>query len=226
VLEPAPVLAAWCGEVRRVRIARLARRGAGWALEDPDGRIVGEADAVIVAAGPGAAQLAPSLALRPVRGQASWADQAARPPACAWGGYLVPTRTGVLFGATHDRDQTGVEVRAADHARNLATLAARLPQHAAALGGAPLAGRAAVRATTADRLPLAGEAGGLFVLTGFGSRGLSLAPLLAEHLAARALGAPSPLPAPLAALVEPGRFAGRQARQADGGGQAASRPLR
>jgi tRNA 5-methylaminomethyl-2-thiouridine biosynthesis bifunctional protein len=49
------------------------------------------------------------------------------------------------------------------------------------------------------------------VLTGFGSRGFSFAPLLAEHVAAIALGAPSPLPAPLARLVAPDRTAVRRA---------------
>jgi tRNA 5-methylaminomethyl-2-thiouridine biosynthesis bifunctional protein len=43
-------------------------------------------------------------------------------------------------------------------------------------------------------------------LTGLGGRGFVLAPLLAEHLAALVVGAPSPLPAPLAALVAPDRF--------------------
>ncbi len=75
----------------------------------------------------------------------------------------------------------------------------------------------AVRATTRDYLPLAGSAGdampGLMVLTGLGSRGFCLAPLLAEHIAALAVGAPSPLPAALADLVDPGRFARRAARK-------------
>jgi tRNA 5-methylaminomethyl-2-thiouridine biosynthesis bifunctional protein len=53
----------------------------------------------------------------------------------------------------------------------------------------------------------------VFVLTGFGSRGFSLAPLLAEHVAALALGAPSPLPAPLCDLVDPQRFRRRAARR-------------
>jgi tRNA 5-methylaminomethyl-2-thiouridine biosynthesis bifunctional protein len=212
VIEPEPILAAWSGAPTLARVDRLERTAAGWALLGATGRLLGEADAVIVAAGLNSAALAPGLApLRAVRGQASWTEPAPLPPACAWGGYLVPTRSGVLFGSTHDRDDAGVEVRAADHARNLATLAARLPRRAAALEGLPLAGRAALRATTADHLPLAGWAGEVLVLTGFGSRGFSLAPLLAEHVAALALGAPSPLPAPLASLVAPDRFARRAA---------------
>jgi tRNA 5-methylaminomethyl-2-thiouridine biosynthesis bifunctional protein len=215
VIEPAPVLAAWSGEVRRAQVAAIEPTdAAGVLLRDGEGRALAEADAVIVAAGLDSARFAPGLALRPVRGQASWAEPAPQPRACAWGGYLAPTRAGALFGATHDRDDLGCDVRESDHARNLATLAAMLPKHAAALAGAPLCGRATLRATTADRLPLAGEADGVFVLTGFGSRGFSLAPLLAEHVAALALGAPSPLPAPAAALVEPARFARRAAAHA------------
>lgn len=223
VVEPAPLLAAWSGEPRRARVAGIARgspqsSGGGWILIDAAGAALAEVDAVIVAAGLEAAQLAPGLALRPVRGQASWVEPAEPPPACAWGGYAVPTRRGLLFGATHDRDDTGVELRAEDHQRNLATLAARLPALAARLADAALDGRAAVRATTADRLPVAGATeDGLFLLAGFGSRGFSLAPLLAEHVAAQALGAPSPLPAPLAALVAPDRFARRAAARSLGG---------
>lgn len=211
VIDPAPVLAAWSGAPRRARVGAIARAAGGWRLSDESGAMLAEADAVIVAAGMDAARLASGLALRPVRGQASWADGVAPPPACAWGGYAVPTRDGVLFGATHDRDDQGAELRPEDHRRNLATLAARLPQLAARLADRPLQGRAAVRATTADRLPVAGGGDGLFLLTGFGSRGFSLAPLLAEHVAAQALGLPSPLPTGLAALVAPDRFARRAA---------------
>jgi tRNA 5-methylaminomethyl-2-thiouridine biosynthesis bifunctional protein len=237
VLEPGPLLAAWSGALQRTRVERIAPNADGWRLYAASGDLLAEVDAVVLAAGPQSARLAPGLDLRPVRGQASWAELAGPPPACAWGGYAVPTRTGLLFGATHDRDDTGVELRAVDHARNLETLAGRLPGLAARIADRPLAGRAALRATTGDRLPLAGAgaAAGLFLLTGFGSRGFSLAPLLAEHVAALALGAPSPLPADQAALVDPGRFARRAAARgpqaagvASGGGQeiSASRPFR
>jgi tRNA 5-methylaminomethyl-2-thiouridine biosynthesis bifunctional protein len=145
-----------------------------------------------------------------VRGQASWtAALGPGAPAAAWGGYVLPTRDGRLFGATHDRGDAGADLRIDDHARNLAILARGLPKLAERLAGAPLEGRAAVRAVTPDRLPLAGPAGppGLYALAGFGSRGFAFAPLLAEHVAALALGAPSPLLEPEAALVALARFA-------------------
>src|SRR5690606_32641314 len=171
------------------------------------GGTIVEADAVVVAAGWGSAALAAELPLSPVRGQADWVEGVGSPPV-AWGGYASPTVDGLLFGATHERGETTVEVAAGASARNLETLAARLPGLAArvAAAGRPRS-RAAIRATTPARLPLAGEtAPGLFVLTGLGSRGFCVAPLLAEHVAALAAGAPSPLPADLAARVDPKRF--------------------
>ncbi|MDB5476849.1 MAG: hypothetical protein JWP49_2360 [Phenylobacterium sp.] len=215
VVEPAQVLAAWAGAPRIARVAVLRRDGGAWVLLDAAGAEILRAEAVIVAAGLASAALIPDLPLQAVRGQASWAEGGA-PGAAAWGGYVLPTRTGMLFGATHDRDDAATEVREADHARNRATLAEALPDLAGRIADQPLAGRAAVRATTPDRQPMAGAAPdgeGLFVLTGFGSRGFSLAPLLAEHVAALALGAPSPLPADLAELVAPDRFRRRAARR-------------
>jgi tRNA 5-methylaminomethyl-2-thiouridine biosynthesis bifunctional protein len=141
------------------------------------------------------------------------------PAATAWGGYAVPLpgSGGVLFGATHDRGDEAADLRPADHARNLATLAAALPNLAARLDGVSLEGRASVRAVTPDRLPSAGPVpgspAGLYVLSGLGSRGFAHAPLLAEHVAALALDAPSPLPAPAQALVDPARFTLRAARR-------------
>jgi tRNA 5-methylaminomethyl-2-thiouridine biosynthesis bifunctional protein len=65
-------------------------------------------------------------------------------------------------------------------------------------------GRAGVRAFPRDRQPLAGRLdAGLYLLAGLGGRGFTLAPLLAEHIAALALGYPSPLPASAADLVDP-----------------------
>ena len=142
-----------------------------------------------------------------MQGQADWVDSVTTAPA-AWGGYATPTGTGLLFGATHDRGVATSETTPEASARNLAVLAARLPGRAARVAAmGPTHSRAAVRATTPDRLPLAGPiAPGLFILGGLGSRGFCAAPLLAEHVAAAAVGAPSPLPATLAARVDPNRF--------------------
>lgn len=214
VVDPARILAAWTGPVVQAEAAALRRDAGVWILLDADDHEILRAEVVILATALASRDLAPGVPLQPVRGQASWVLGEFASPAAAWGGYVVPTRDGLLFGATHDRDDAGAELRAADHARNLATLGAALPLLAARVADVPLEGRASVRAVTPDRLPLAGPLGeDLFALTGFGSRGFSLAPLLAEHVAAQALGHPSPISVAAAELVDPGRFARRAARR-------------
>jgi tRNA 5-methylaminomethyl-2-thiouridine biosynthesis bifunctional protein len=216
VIEPAAVLSAWAGEVRRDRVAQIARDGDVWSLRDGVGGEILRAGRVIIASAMSSADLVAGLPLQPVRGQASWVvGEFADVGAVAWGGYALPTRDGLLFGATHDRDDVGLDVRAPDHVRNTETLAKALPELVQRIAGLPLHGRASIRAVTPDRLPLAGatETEGLYLLTGFGSRGFSMAPLLAEHVAALALGAPSPLPADLQPLVDPLRFQRRAARR-------------
>lgn len=214
-LRPAPVLEAWLDQAARrdARVERFEPGPNGWRLLDADGGLILEADAVVLAAGWGNAALLPDARLSPVRGQADWVQGETAPPV-AWGGYAVPTGGGLLFGATHDRDDVSTEIRAADSDRNRAALSARLPALAGRVEAAGRrSARAAVRATTPDRLPLAGAVPGrpgLFMLGGLGSRGFCAAPLLAEHLAALIVGAPSPLPAGLAARVDPGRFSADQ----------------
>ena len=209
VVEPQALLQAWLAGAGRLtaEVERVAREDGLWRLHDAAGVLVCEAELLCLAGGHGTARFAPHLPLRPVRGQASFTDAAGPAAAAAWGGYVIPTLKGVLFGATHDRGQDSAELRPEDHARNLELLARGRPQLAETLRGLPLAGRAGVRAATPDHAPVAGAlADGLFVLSGLGGRGFVLAPLLAEHVAALASGAPSPLPAPLARAVDPGRL--------------------
>lgn len=216
VVAPRAALAAWLGEVEIGAVAAVEPAPDGWRLLDGAGREQGAAEIVCLATGHQLAQLWPGAPVQPVRGQLTWAAEGVAPAAAAWGAYIAPNAGGgVMFGATHDRDDVDDAWRAEDDARNLAALAARLPSLATALAHAPLRGRASVRATTPDRLPLSGEiAPGLFVLGGFGARGFALAPLLAEHIAAVALGAPSPLPHALSRSVDPDRFAERARRRA------------
>jgi len=213
-LNPRAVLDAWLADIPVItaRAARLDPTDTGWRILDAEGQGLTEADAVIVTAGWGAAALLPEfwpdLPLRPVRGQADWCANTPPPAAIAWGGYVAPTGDGFLYGATHDRDDTATEVRSVDTERNLHTLAARLPGLAKTAASASGEARAAIRATTPDRLPFCGplkSAPGLYMLGGLGSRGFCLAPLLGEHLAALILDRPSPLPADYAARLSPYR---------------------
>jgi len=214
VVDPARILAAWLPVTEAAAVAVLEPAEGGWRLHDAGGQSLGEFGVVCLATGAALAELWPEAPIQPVRGQLSWASAASPPAASGWGGYVGPTRAGIMFGATHDRDDAGGEWRAADDARNLAALADRLPCLARGLSAAPISGRASVRAATSDQMPIAGWiAPGVAVLGGLGSRGFTLAPLLAQHVAALALGAPSPLPTPLARLISPGRFAERAARR-------------
>lgn len=204
VVEPAPILDAWTPSLS-AEIESIERVGGVWRLLA--GGKVHEADVVCLAAGH-ASGLFADLPLQPIRGQASWtADITVE--AAAFGGYAIPTRDGVLFGATHDRDVTDTQTHETDNARNLALLAKGLPELAADLADRPLEARASIRAATPDKLPLAGavpDAEGLYVLSGLGSRGFCTAPLLAEHIAAKIMGSPSPLALDLSRLVDPARF--------------------
>jgi len=221
VVEPAAVLDAWLAsaDVRQASVAALLREGTGWRLLNRDGASIARADIVCLAGGAYVSALIGALApapLQPVRGQVSLATWDAPPAAAIWGGYVIPTRDGILFGATHDRDDRKTEVRDEDHLRNLDLLAEGRPTLAAALRDRPLTGRAGIRAVTPDFLPLSGAADGaegLFLLTGLGSRGFCAAPLLAEHVAALATGAASPLPKSWQEIVDPHRFSLRLKRK-------------
>lgn len=216
VLDPAALLAAWAGEPLVGKVTALSPAPGGWriALDGGAGELL--ASAVVVCAGPQTGELVAGMDLQPVRGQVSLAARVYPDEAVSFGGYAIPTRDGLLFGATHQRDRTDEAVLAEDHELNRRTLADGLPALAARVQGLALEGRAAIRAAAADHLPLAGPvegSPGLHVLGGMGGRGFCLAPLLAEHIAALIDGAPSPLPVDLAEAVDPGRFARRAARR-------------
>jgi tRNA 5-methylaminomethyl-2-thiouridine biosynthesis bifunctional protein len=209
-LRPSAVLEAWLAGAARLTasVETLQPEGEGWALLDADGAVLIKADAVVLTAGWGTAALAPDLPLAPVAGQADWVEGPTTPPV-AWGGYAVPTGRGLLFGATHDRGESETTPTPEASARNLVTLSAALPALAARVETAsPVQTRKAVRATTPDRLPVVGalDQPNLYALTGLGSRGFCVAPLLGEHLAACILNQPSPLQSTAANRFAPGRF--------------------
>jgi tRNA 5-methylaminomethyl-2-thiouridine biosynthesis bifunctional protein len=219
-VAPCAILDRWLTGAQRVRatVGGLERRDGVWRVLDGSGGLIAEADFVVLAAGVDTGRWAFPELLEPVRGQVSWTNRVNPPGSPAsWGGYLLPLPAGgVLFGATHERGVTDADVRVEDDARNLATLAERLPELAAAAVEGPLSARASLRAATPDRLPLAGASAdtpGLFVLSGLGGRGFTTAPLLAEHVAALSMSAPSPLPRDLAAVVDPARFEARTRRR-------------
>lgn len=181
--------------------------------------------------------------LQAIRGQVSVAEHdagtlAAMPPFPVNGhGNLVPDfpsadRAGAhqwIMGSTFERDVTELPPTADDqqaaHASNGEKLAALLPGCRQALRSFFDAEQrpatwARLRCAAYDRLPLAGPAGqsaadlpGLWVLTGLGSRGLTLSMLCGELLAARLHGEPLPLDARLAQALGTQRLWSRSLQQ-------------
>lgn len=223
-------------------VAALERAGEGWVLRAPDGRALLKADAVVLACGAALAQFAPAkfLPIELSRGQIEWG--AGHPPqhALTQSNYVAPFDGGVLFGATFDKIEPGAPMGAdADsRARNLAALAQLALEIAESINPAKLSARASVRAATPDRAPIAGalpdevewlavnaavahgaeplaspNVAGVYVLGGLGARGLTLAPLLGESLAAEICGEPSLLSKQARAALHPARFLKRALRR-------------
>lgn len=213
-----------------------------WQLLGAAGEPLATTPLLVLAHADAAAALAPPLPqpwpLQRVRGQVSWWPSGPLPlaRALAGDGYALPLPGRVLCGATQQRagepGHDEATPREADHRFNL--------DRFARLTGLPVPepsaceGRVGWRLGSDDRLPIAGalplaEPGlpasrllqarvwprhaGLFVLTALGSRGLTLAPLLGELVAAQALGLPWPLEQDLADAVDPVRWAVRALRQ-------------
>jgi len=217
-------LAAHAGiEVRTGVEARSLERAPNgeWRIV-ADGAVLARTPAVVVAASVDAARFAPTrgLPLHAVRGQLTLLPTtgASRNLAAVVCGEasIAPARHGVhTLGATFVHDFDDLEVRASEHRANLADLAAMAPALAQALGADrrdadTLAGRAALRCTSPDRLSIAGAiVDGLCVNTAHGSRGLIGPPLCAEVIAARLEEEPAPVSAHLLAALDPGRFSRR-----------------
>ena len=190
--------------------------------------------ALLAASGLDAAQ----WELQPIRGQVSVADHdaqslAAMPPFPVNGhGNLVPdfpSSSGArqwVMGSTFERDVTELPPSAADqqaaHASNGEKLAALLPEGRKALDWFFNAASqpetwSRLRCAAYDRIPVAGPvdaaAPGLWLLTGLGSRGLTLSMLCAELLASQLHGEPLPLDAKLAQSLGSRRLQTRASKQ-------------
>jgi tRNA 5-methylaminomethyl-2-thiouridine biosynthesis bifunctional protein len=236
-------------------VAELVRDESAdcWQLLDARGGIIASAPAVVIAASANAMTFSQCqhLPLRRIRGQISAVPQTPashylRSVICG-AGYLAPAHGGLhTLGATYDIDDTDTTLRPGDHQRNLATLAATDAQLATLLevenlASEQLPGRAGIRCTTPDYLPIVGPAPdeaafrqrfadfcrnakadipqpgcylpGLWLNCGHGSRGLTYAPLAAELLAAQIVGEVPPLPRDLTFALNPARFLVRQLKR-------------
>lgn len=214
-------------------VQTLEPAGEGWTLRAPDGRALLKADAVVLACGASLTQFAPAsfLPITLARGQIEWGKGAAPARAIACGSYVAPFDGGVLFGATFDKEPASADDA---RARNLAALRELAPEIAASLDSSTLRSRTADRATTPDRAPVAGllpnadawlaqyahlahgrvirtdapppAHDGVYVIGGLGARGLTLAPLLGEIIAAEMCGEPALLSQAARDAIHPARF--------------------
>lgn len=183
-----------------------------------------DADLVVVCAGMGVGGLgvdAPAVEGR--LGQVDWIASNGAPQAIADGGYAVEAFGTLVFGATFEAARGEPEVSAEASAHNREVLARLRPDVATGETSA----RAAIRATTQDRLPFAGRlpgnekapdgtpapSGRYRLVGGLGSRGFLWAPLLAELVASEALGEPLPVESSVADCLDPGRFRVRAAKR-------------
>ncbi|HDP89173.1 MAG TPA: bifunctional tRNA (5-methylaminomethyl-2-thiouridine)(34)-methyltransferase MnmD/FAD-dependent 5-carboxymethylaminomethyl-2-thiouridine(34) oxidoreductase MnmC [Thioalkalivibrio sp.] len=234
--------------IRNREAVTLARQDGQRVVNDARGNTLARARHVIVCSGADTTRLLPDIAaeLTTVRGQitqlpATDTTAMLRCVLC-YKGYVTPALEGAhVVGATYDRADLALDLRAADHADNLEKLHRVLPDWWKNVDTDSLPGRAALRSTTPDRLPLAGAvpdaerlhqdygdlwkgrkpdryppvtyADGLYVSAGHSSRGLIGAPLAAELIAAQIMGEPLPLERELLDAIHPGRFIIRRLRR-------------
>jgi tRNA 5-methylaminomethyl-2-thiouridine biosynthesis bifunctional protein len=183
------------------------------------------------------------LPLRPVRGQITTLPATATSSALQCvvcdEGYLTPAINNQhCIGASFVPGDTSTALRNNEQQHNLQLLADIAPHLLEEWKDTGLHGRAALRCTTPDHLPMIGQVPdreaflrdyatlrhnaratittpgtyieGLWVLAGFGGRGLCYIPLAAELLASQLLQQPAPLPHTLQMALAPGRFVIRE----------------
>ena len=195
-------------------VARVQPVAAGWQVLDCDGTVLAEADAVVLANARDVLSLAPDQTwpLHTVRGQITQL-----PPGClpqiqrviAREGYVAPGGGQLLVGATYEHDDDDTAPRTASDMANLVRLESILPGAGEHLAAGEVKGRASLRATLPDRLPIVGAVSGkpgLFVAVGYASRGVVWAGLLGEALADLLTQQPLPLEAELMRAIAPERF--------------------
>jgi tRNA 5-methylaminomethyl-2-thiouridine biosynthesis bifunctional protein len=195
-------------------VAHLQSVSNGWQVLDGEGGVLAEADAVVLANARDALSLAPDQAwpLHTVRGQITQLPPGSLPEiqrVIAREGYVAPGMPRPLVGATYEHDDDDTAPRAASDLANLARLEAILPGAGERLVGEAVSGRASLRATLPDRLPIVGAVSGqagLYVAAGYASRGVVWAGVLGEALADQLTGQPLPLEAELMRAIAPGRF--------------------
>jgi tRNA 5-methylaminomethyl-2-thiouridine biosynthesis bifunctional protein len=202
-------------------VARLERHGSLWHLLDADGRILAEAPQLVLANGIDTKRLA-ALPIRVGRGLVSHLPESHVPGfdiVATRNGYMTPAIDGIhCAGATLTPDDIDAAPRLDDHRENLLRLDAILPGYGKTLDPTRLDGRVGFRPMSPDRLPIVGSlsaSDGLWVINGFGARGLVWAALCAELLASQIAGDPPPVEDELSRALSPSRFGDKTPRRGE-----------
>ncbi|SAI65929.1 tRNA 5-methylaminomethyl-2-thiouridine biosynthesis bifunctional protein MnmC [Bordetella ansorpii] len=228
LVRPRPLIGALLATAGIVRVAgqvdALTRSAHAWQARAADGRLLGEAPQVVLANAAGTPALLQAHGLlealpRMAQMHALAGEVTLLPapvlgggPRCVVGGegYLLPAIEGwCVAGSTYVHGATESRVGEAGQRVNLAKAAGLLAEGAAMLqplAPGALPGWAGWRAVLPGRLPAVGavpRAPGLWVATGYASRGLSWSALAGDLIAAQLCGEPLPLEKDLISQVTP-----------------------
>lgn len=214
-----------------------------WQAINAENQLLAQADMLVIAAGFGSQALLPksnNVPLQALRGQISLGtrnpvhDAAFFPhvPINGHGGFIPAVtqdnQTLWVLGSTFERNATDIEPQEEDHLANLAKLDQLVPttaQHLAPFfaNGNGVQAWCGIRCTTPDKLPSVGpvylpgqpksQTPPIWVCTGMGARGLTLAVLCGEILAARLHGEPLPVEKRLAQALNNARFIQSETKQ-------------
>jgi len=212
------------------RVERIAHENGLWRAFDAAGTCLAEAPHLVIANASDARRLLGDwLPVFPARGQVTHlpaeAGSAPRCVVCRLG-YVTPEIGGQRYaGATFLMKDNDPAVRDSDHAENLAKLNFILPGFSDTLSAAGLPGRVGFRPASPDRLPIVGAVPrlgedtatpappGLWLVNGFGARGIVWSAMAGELIADSIEGTPLSLERKLADALSPRRFLDRPKRR-------------
>ncbi len=216
------------------QVLRLKRESEEWQVWN-EAAMLGQAPVLILASANDTMlfEQTAHCTLQPVRGQisllpATLSSMSIKTVICTEG-YLTPASAGHhCLGASFSPNDCTTEVRKEDHQTNLEMLKHLAPAIDPYLPD-QLEGRAAIRCTTSDYLPMAGlvldtqslinkpprpssysdqlkKMDGLYINAGHGAKGLVNAPMCAEIVASLINGDPLPVSKSLVGALNPNRF--------------------
>lgn len=194
-IDPKKTIRQWTQNCQRIKdcAVRVSKQDDLWVVYNDSGEILAKTDTLFITAGANILDLA-ALDVRFTLGQICWGESEIRPnTALIYGGYCLPYKGGVLLGASHDHVGAGQNNRVSDKdSREVMDEYSKIVHDE--LLTSSFQSRASVRVTTKNTLPIAASyKDGCYVLSGLGSRGFMMAPLLGEALVCAARGEPSPL---------------------------------